>query len=239
MQNFEGVSGGELVMPAHERPYHITLTLTARDSDGLTASTSIEIDPNPNAAPVPVILEPSADAGFSAGEQIDFSGLAVDAEDGFLPQSGLSWRIVGVDCPDTDCVDQALASESDHGDFTAPSGPIPYALRLKLTATDQEGASTTTAVRLEPRVAALKIDSRRVGARVSIAGQRGQIPFTMDVLRGADVRIATPASQHAPDKGRKAELRWRRWSDGGERVHFVTLDGDRTYRPTFKMHKGR
>ena len=48
IQDFDGVAGGVLTMPAHERPYYMTLTLTATDSDGFEASVSRDIYPNPD-----------------------------------------------------------------------------------------------------------------------------------------------------------------------------------------------
>ena len=80
MQNFDGVSGGQLAMPDHERPYYVTLTLTARDSDGLTASTSRDIYPSPNntdttppnttidSGPSGPTNDPTPTFGFSADE---------------------------------------------------------------------------------------------------------------------------------------------------------------------------
>ena len=50
LQGFTGVAGGELTLPAHERPYYLTLTLTARDSSGLEYSTSVDVYPKPERA---------------------------------------------------------------------------------------------------------------------------------------------------------------------------------------------
>ena len=48
VQDFDGVAGGVLTMPAHDRPYYMTLTLTATDSDGFEASVSRDIYPSPD-----------------------------------------------------------------------------------------------------------------------------------------------------------------------------------------------
>ena len=47
VQTFDGVSSGQMAMPSHDRPYYLTLTLTATDSDGLQASVSRDIYPTP------------------------------------------------------------------------------------------------------------------------------------------------------------------------------------------------
>ena len=238
VEGAEGVSEGELAMPAHERPYYLTLSLTAHDSDGLEATTSIDIYPTANAAPSPKISTPEAGAGFSAGEIIDFSGNATDLEDGELPPSALSWRLIGVDCPIEPCIDdQPLATGSDHGQFLTPIDPTPYQLQLELTATDSEGASAKTSTTLSPRVVRIMLDSRRDGARVSIGDRKRRTPFTLQALRGGLLLIGAPQSQHAPGYGRRAKLSWRSWSDGGPRIHFVKPLRDRTYRADFKLKR--
>jgi len=327
IQNFDGVAAGEIDMPAHERPYHLTLTLTAEDSDGLTASISRDIHPTPNAAPVarataspdhgraplavqldagassdanagdeldyawdldddgqfddssdvdpiwtyetaggytpevevsdqdgasstgevtvavapttnelpaPEIDLPAAGSSFAAGERISFSGGATDPEDGALPPSALSWRLL-TDCPGDGCVDEQLADGVATGTLTAPDRIDPYELRLRLTATDSEGGTASTEVALEPALARLTVASGRERARVLIADGKGRVPFTRTVMQGADVRVATPLRQHVKGFGSKARIEWRRWSDGGERVHTVDLADDTTLRVGYRV----
>ncbi|MEZ5075612.1 MAG: PKD domain-containing protein [Solirubrobacterales bacterium] len=329
IRTFGGVSGGQLEMPAHERPYHLTLTLTATDSDGLEASVSRDIYPKPNVAPLarasaapdhgraplvvafdasgstdanpgdqlsyawdldgdgafddstavsptrtyttagvrhpavevsdqngassrdaltvtvtgpddnqppePRIDLPATGTGFAAHDRIPFAGGADDAEDGALPASALRWRLIGPDCRAAGCAGRLLADGADHGELAAPASVDPYELRLRLIATDSAGATASTEVALEPRVARLTIKSRHEGARVSIGEQRGRVPFARTVLQGADVRVRTPALQRASGSGRKARLRWRRWSDGGDRVHTVRLNGDAVLRAGYRL----
>jgi glucose/arabinose dehydrogenase/PKD repeat protein len=45
LQTFSGVAGGSFTAPDHEYPSHLELTLTARDSGGLTSSTTLRLDP--------------------------------------------------------------------------------------------------------------------------------------------------------------------------------------------------
>ena len=75
-------------MPAHERPYYLTLTLTATDSTACRPSTSVDVYPKPNEAPVPTIESPDDGSRFTAGERIAFAGGAIDREDGDVPAVG-------------------------------------------------------------------------------------------------------------------------------------------------------
>lgn len=234
IQDFDGVAGGELALPAHDRPYYLTLTLTATDSDGLQASTSVNVYPADNEAPVPSIDLPSADAGYSAGQRISFSGSATDREDGTVAAGGLRWRLLcdgGGDCG----AGGLSADVGPGGEFLAPAAPESTPLRLRLIATDSEGASASTDVVLKPDTVDLLVDSRRRGAKVSVAGVHGRTPFSQPVLRRSTVRVSTPRRQHAAGHGRRAKLKWTRWSDRGERVHTVAPSRDRTLRVSYRL----
>jgi glucose/arabinose dehydrogenase len=45
IETFDGVTGGSFAAPDHDYPSYLELTLTARDSQGLTATTSVRLDP--------------------------------------------------------------------------------------------------------------------------------------------------------------------------------------------------
>ncbi len=239
LQGFSGVASGELTLPAHERPYFLTLTLTATDSSGLQRSTSIDIHPKPNEAPVPTIELPVRSGFFSAGKRIVYAGTTTDREDGSLPASGLHWDLVRIDCTSGDCIDEPLAAlpEGAGGSFSAPVDASPSQLRLDLTATDSEGASARTSVLIDPRIVRVSVASRRDRARVSILHRRLRTPATIEVVRRADVRLATPLLQHGAGHGRKARLRWLRWSDGGDRAHVVRPLRDATYRVSYRLER--
>ena len=239
LQGFSGVASGELTLPAHERPYFLTLTLTATDSSGLQRSTSVDVYPKPNEAPVPTIELPAPSDHFSAGERIAYGGSAVDREDGSVPASGLHWDLVQVDCTSGDCVDEPMAALPDGagGSFAAPADPSPSQLRLELTATDSEGATAQTSVVIDPRVVTVSVASRRDRARVSILGRHLRTPATIEAVRGAELGLATPLLQHGGGHGRKARLRWLRWSDGGDRAHVVRPLRDITYRVFYRLER--
>jgi glucose/arabinose dehydrogenase len=241
LQDFEGVDTGELTMPAHERPYHLTLTLTATDSDGLTAKTSMKIDPTPNAPPMPTITTPAAGATYSAGERISYAGTASDREDGELPGTAMSWKLLAVRCSGGSCSEDEIASLPDGagGELTAPRGTAPKRLRLALVATDSEGATARASAGIDPSTVEVAVASRRDRARIVVDGKRARTPYRIDVLRGSSVRLATPRVQRAPGRSKRWKLRWRRWSDGGERKHVVTPLTDAGYRVSYALERRR
>jgi len=241
VQTFDGVAGGEMAMPAHERPYFLTLTLTAHDSDGLSATTSIDIEPAPDEAPVPSIdlnLDPT---GFSAGERIGFSGSATDREDGSIPSSGLSWRLLDAGCEQEPCPEWPidLNDAGTAGELVAPRDPFADGLRLELTATDEDGISATSSRAISPRLVKLTLSSKRDGARMTVAGVKGKAPVKLKVLRSSAVLISTPPRQRAKGYGRHSKLVWRSWSDGGSRAHFVTPKKDRSIKARYRLIRAR
>ncbi|MBW3017894.1 PKD domain-containing protein, partial [Candidatus Woesearchaeota archaeon] len=75
-----------------------TITLTARDSLGVTGTATITISVNPAAAPLPpntppnaTITAPANQSSFLNGTQINFTGTGIDAEDGALSGASLAW----------------------------------------------------------------------------------------------------------------------------------------------------
>jgi glucose/arabinose dehydrogenase len=241
LQDFEDTAGGELALPAHERPYYLTLTLIATDADGLKGTTSLRIDPQPNAPPVPAITTPASGGSYSAGERIAYAGTASDREDGKLSSQLLSWKLLAVRCSGGTCSEDEIASLPDGagGELTAPRGTAPERLRLALVATDLEGATARASVGIDPSTVEVAVASRRDRARIGVDGKRVRAPYRIDVLRGSSVRLAGPLVQGAPGRGRAWKLRWRRWSDGGDRRHVVTPLTDATYRVSFALERRR
>jgi len=110
-----------------------TITLTVKDSGGLTNSASEQIvisgTPAANQSPVAIIVTPVNGQTYTSGYNMYFRGAAVDAEDGNLSGSSLVWR-----------VDGTLITNTGTGFFyTLTSGEHV----ILLTATDSQGASGT------------------------------------------------------------------------------------------------
>ena len=87
-----------------------TVTLTASDSEGLSASESITIviDALPPQPPVVAILQPASDDIFAQGVEVDFLGSGDDPDGPDLEESAFVWssdldgeigigRLIGVD----------------------------------------------------------------------------------------------------------------------------------------------
>ena len=115
----------------------------------------------------------------------------------------------------------------------------PERLRLALVATDSEGATARASVGIDPSTVEVAVASRRDRARIVVDGTRARTPYRIDVLRGSSIRLATPRVQRAPGRGKRWKLRWRRWSDGGERKHVVTPLSDARYSVSYALERRR
>ena len=109
-----------------------------------------------NQPPTPVIDTPASTLTWKVGDTISFTGHATDPEQGTLPASSLSWRLLLQHCP-SNCHSHTVQSWPGvaGASFAAPDHEYPSYLDLELTATDAGGASQTVVRRLDPQTVTL------------------------------------------------------------------------------------
>jgi glucose/arabinose dehydrogenase len=209
-----------------------TVRLTTSDGTNQTGSTPLTITVgNP---PQAAILSPSNGATFRAGDVIELSGSATDAEDGTLPPSALSWKVV-------------FHHETHIHPGPGPFGgtPVSFAIptsghsfsgntsyELVLTATDSDGIQTQTSVTILPEKVDLTFASQPPGLTVGVDGVPQTTPFVYDTLVGFQHAIDT-ASPQTLGANRYA---FGSWSDGGAQSHQITVPASaRTYTASFDL----
>ena len=84
---------GAVVTHVYSTAGAFNATVTVTDSRGSSATAAVTIHAG-NRAPQPAITAPSSAARFSVGEPITLRGTATDPEDGALPGTSLSWRVI-------------------------------------------------------------------------------------------------------------------------------------------------
>ncbi|MEN3269423.1 PKD domain-containing protein, partial [Pseudonocardia sp.] len=123
--------------------YHPSLRGT--DDQGASDTTSVTITAG-NTAPVPVIDSPASSLTWRVGDTIPFSGHAIDAQDGTLPASALSWKLVMHHCfTQTDCHEHEIQTINGvaSGTVTAPDDEYPMGkMFFNILATSPSSKST-------------------------------------------------------------------------------------------------
>jgi glucose/arabinose dehydrogenase len=172
-----------------------------------------------NTTPTATILMPAAGTTWRVGDVITFSGSATDAQDGTLPPSALSWRLILQHCP-SNChphVIQTYPPGTASGSFTAPDHEYPSYLELELTATDSGGLTDTETLRLDPRTVMLTFQTVPGGLQIAVNGTQAQATFSRTVIVGSSNTVSALSPQ---TKGPKTYA-FQSWSDGGAQTHSI------------------
>jgi PKD repeat protein len=201
--------------------------LRVTDSGGLTDTATVVVSAGNPASPdpVPVIDSPDAALHWKVGDPITFAGHAVDAQDGPLPASALSWQLNLQHCP-SNCHSHTVQSfpGTANGSFPAPDHEYPSYLELVLTARDSTGRTASTSVRLDPRTVQLTLASTPSGRTLTFFSQAATAPFTRTVIVGSANTVSAPS----PQGSGLVRYCFRSWSDGGAQSHTITAPATAT-----------
>jgi glucose/arabinose dehydrogenase len=205
---------------------------------GSTTSNPAQLTVSDNQSPVVTIVAPSNDY-YNAGDTIGFSGSASDPEDGSLPPSRLSWTIVFHHDVHTHPFLGPIDGVSS-GTFTIPDAGETSAnvfYRIHLTATDSEGATSSTFVDVLPNVVTLTVlsDPNLTGLQLTLDGQPFDTPFTALSVVGMTRTLGAPTSQRVA----KRNYSFLSWSDGGGQTHVIRTPAVDTSYTAFYRTKGR
>ena len=182
-----------------------------------------------NTPPIAQIDEPSTSLRWSVGEEIDFSGSAIDP-DGALPASAFSWELIIAHCG-TGCHEHPIDTFAGvrEGTFNAPDHEYPSHLILRLTVEDGGGASDTAEIEILPKTVTLQIRSVPSGLNLTAGSQTRATPFNLTAISGSAIQLNAPTGQLVD--GFPCE--WASWSNGGPKAQLVHPTSSATYTATF------
>jgi glucose/arabinose dehydrogenase len=210
--------------------YSVHLKVT--DNHGVSsapASTVVTVGAAPppsNTPPTATITAPAASTTWKVGDPISFLGTANDQQDGALPSSALTWKLILHHCP-SNCHTHDLQTFTGvaSGSFNAPDHEYPSYLELQLTATDSGGLTGTASVRLDPKTIALTFQTNPgSGFQLTVNGQSQNAPFSRTVIIGS----ANSVSANTPQTVRGQTYQFDSWSDGGAQTHTITAPATST-----------
>jgi glucose/arabinose dehydrogenase len=209
-------------------------SLQVTDSHGATGRASVTVTAG-NSAPTATITSPAAGTTWQVGDTIAFAGSAGDPEQGTLAPSALSWSLLLQHCP-SNCHTHPLQSWDGvaGGSFATPDHEYPSHLDLRLTATDDQGLTNTTTVRLDPRTVDVTLGSDPAGRTLTLNGASAVAPFTTTVIMGSNNSVSAPSPQTAGSQ----TWTFLDWSDGGAQTHNITADASGTRTARFGCSEG-
>jgi glucose/arabinose dehydrogenase len=203
-------------------PGTYTASLRVRDQRGATSNPdTVRLDPG-NTPPVPTISVPAPTQRFHVGELVNLQGSAVDAQDGPLADSRLSWRVLRHHGTDHT---HPWLPETTGNNVAMPAAPAPEDvfsattsyLEIILTATDSDGLSATTVRELRPRLVDLGFQTAPDGLRLQVFAADVTAPFLLPAWQAWQFGVSAP--RQADASGRT----WifDSWSDGGAASHTI------------------
>ena len=232
-----GTGVGAFVQHRYQSTGTYDAVVTVTDGRGWSDTANVRIDVG-NTAPQPSINSPTPTKLFRVGEVITLSGSAIDAQDGQLPNSSLSWEVLRHH--NNDHTHPYFSGSGNNLTFTAPppedlAAATGSFLEIRLTATDSQGLSTTIVQNLQPRKVNITVTSKPAGLALMLNNTGVQGPFTFVSWDGYALNVNAPSPQ--PASGNQQYV-FQNWSDGGAAAHtIVTPASAATYTANFKRQK--
>jgi glucose/arabinose dehydrogenase len=190
-----------------------TATLTVRDNGGLSsAPASVRIDAG-NTPPVPQILAPTTTDRYAVGQTITLNGRATDDQDGTLPASALSWKVIIHHNTHTHPFFGPQSGNNLTFAAPAPEDLLATAtsyLEIELTATDSAGRSSVVRQNIQPKQVNVTFATEPSGLElrvndVTITGTKTLLSWEGYVL-----------NVNAPEQSLNGQTyQFSRWADGG------------------------
>ena len=205
---------------------------------GNVMSNSATLTVTGTAAPVATITQPAQGTFYTAGQTVDYSGTATDAEDGTLPASAFTWKVeFGHDAHFHPVLGPTSGSKG--GSFAIPvtgetSTNVFY--RIHLTVTDSDGLQYTTFRDVRPRTVTISLTAQHSGLVLTLDGQPLTAPTTFTAVVGMQREIGA----RTPQTIGSFAYTFKNWSDGGAVTHFIAIPAiDTTYTARFQRAKTR
>ncbi|MFI7228439.1 LamG-like jellyroll fold domain-containing protein [Nonomuraea angiospora] len=214
----------------YTQPGSYVVKLRADDGRGGLGDATVTINVS-NTAPTATINSPSAALTWAVGDTIAFSGTGTDAQDGTIPGSRMSWKLIMHHCPGTCHEHEITTFTGASGSFAAPDHEYPAHLELRLTVTDAHGLTDTKSVTLQPKTVNLTFQTAPAGLQLGFNSEQTVAPFTRTVIVGSHNSVSAPSPQSADGFSHT----FTSWSDGGAAGHNLTAPATAaTYTATYQ-----
>jgi len=209
----------------------VVASVRVTDNHGASDVASVTISPGQH-HPTAHIDTPAGGFNWKVGDTINFSGGAGDAEDGTVAPGGLQWTVQIRHCPGGEGCHTHFLTGLDGvagGSVVGPDHEYPSYLRITLTATDSSGLRDTVTRDVYPSTRDVTLDSKPRGIPLTLGEEAGNSRRTQTVIAGSHLTLSAPASATVGG----ADWNFSGWSDGGDRVHQITVNDDTSLRADY------
>ncbi|HEX8459527.1 MAG TPA: PQQ-dependent sugar dehydrogenase [Pyrinomonadaceae bacterium] len=179
-----------------------------------------------NTAPIAQIDTPPEGTFYNAGDQINYSGTATDAQEGALPASAFTWQVDFHHDTHTHPFMPATTGATS-GSFTIPTMGETAAnvfYRIYLTVTDSGGLSHTVFRDVTPCTSTVTLRTSPAGLQVTLDGQ----PKTDGYAELNVVGIQRTLGALSPQTLNGVAYNFVSWSDGGAATHNINVPAANT-----------
>ncbi len=224
---------------SHEVVYteseNFTAAVKITDSENLTSVARVTVYPG-DAPPSIEIQEPAPTLKWSVGDTIELGAVGKDWHGNEIYEPlKYSWSTRLLHCPNpaepTKCHAHPLGTFSgvEYESFVAPEHDYPSRIEITATFTDARGLTATETETIYPHTGDLTIGSSPPGIELTAGLAQGPAPFTFTAIEKAHVLLSAPSTAQVGG----TSYAFQGWSDGGERLHTITVEGNRTYTATY------
>jgi glucose/arabinose dehydrogenase len=205
------------------------------NSAGSVTSNEVTLTVLDNKIPEPTISTPVFGAKYVGGDVINFSGTALDKEDGDLPASAFTWKVdlFHFDDPDHFHPEVAEIRGVKSGSFKIPTAmeTSPNVLfRIFLTVVDSKGSTKTITRDIAPIISKINLVTNPAGLKLKLDGAQVTSPFSFEGAKGINRSIEAVSPQTIGG----VTYVFSSWSDKGAKEHTIsTPDNGFTYTANF------
>ena len=185
--------------------------LTVTDTAGASNTDTVLIEAG-TAQPVAVILSPEDGATYTVGDQVPF--LASDQGETLTDAEDFSWSLK-LNHNEHQHFDQLPPTMGEDGAFAVPDHGDNTSLELCLEVMQNGNKSDPSCVTLTLNMVEYTLETEPSGLSLNWEGVERTTPFTVTTNVNARQQLSALAEQEGLD--------FVRWSDGGERIHDITI----------------
>lgn len=204
-----------------------------KNENGSDTSYLAKVTVIPNTPPTAEIIDPIPNSLYTAGTNIEFSGIGTDLEDEVLAENSYSWNIRFY--RDEEILTESVLIGKNNSFYVSNRGETSDKVwyRLILTVKDSRGLQATDSVDLKPRISKINLYTNPEGLQLILDGEQIFTPITVNSVQGLLRTIEAMSPQIVSNS---ILFEFDSWSHDSDPIQkFVTPSRDTTFTALFNV----